>query len=404
MEGNQATDTEEIVGLEYTPPVNPVTPPKEGEKNPPNDPLTEDPEGNNDPENNEDDKNLDVKDFINSLQGKELSEEDQALKADLLTYFKGTQFDAQGNIVTDDGEIVAKFEDIEQYVNGEEEEESEPSFIQSYITNNKLEILDADGKPKEYPDTEEGLSQLIADTSELQGRRYFQNMLSQSPELEAVAKHLLSGKDISTYNSNVDYDSLDVKKMSKEDKLQVIREDLKASNFSEERISSMITMIIDSNTIDVQTKTAIESSKNRQALNEQQREADFQAAEARKQQDIVDYWNNVQATVTKGDLGYLSIPDKEKAGFFEYMSKPVNNNGESQEVLDLQKETIETQLAISYLRYKGYDLNSLVKAKAGEEKVKSLRERMRKSSKAKFTGSSVTNTNPNNNDDEIVGL
>ena len=59
------------------------------------------------------------------------------------------------------------------------------------------------------------------------------------------------------------------------------------------------------------------------------------------------------------------------------MTTPIQN-GKSQDILDAEKDTVESDLLMSYLRYKGNDISALAKNIATTNNVQSLRERMAK--------------------------
>ena len=60
--------------------------------------------------------------------------------------------------------------------------------------------------------------------------------------------------------------------------------------------------------------------------------------------------------------------------FFEYIAKPVNEEGHSQAILDEYNSDIDTRLFLTYLRYNKFDLKNLVKEAVAESKVKSLKD------------------------------
>ena len=83
--------------------------------------------------------------------------------------------------------------------------------------------------------------------------------------------------------------------------------------------------------------------------------------------------------------GTEPIPDADKKGFYEYVSDAVDDKGNSKELIDRQNETLEQRLMLSYLRYKGFNLDKLVALKARETKVKGLKEMIKKSAKIEST-------------------
>ena len=112
--------------------------------------------------------------------------------------------------------------------------------------------------------------------------------------------------------------------------------------------------------------------QSRSQLIEQQKQ---QRAQQEEQQE--EFWNGVYETIdSTDDFAGISIPNREKSKFFDYISNPVTNDGRTQRDLDHSEAEMETKLAIDYLMFKGFDLSKLVETKARTSNAKSLRDRI----------------------------
>lgn len=88
-------------------------------------------------------------------------------------------------------------------------------------------------------------------------------------------------------------------------------------------------------------------------------------AEREEQERIENYWRDVENKVMKeGKIHNINIPEAEKKAFFEYISKPVNRSGETQEMLDRKEMPIEDQLALRFFYYKKFNLSTYINDKA----------------------------------------
>lgn len=373
---------------------------------------------NNDPkpddDNNDDSKFVDInkdspevktKDlFVSLAKEEDLSDDNKALKSQLLSKYKGTSFNQHGDIIDENNEIVKKFDEVYKdilkedeiklddkgnqvdddgnIIKSKEELDADKSAVNKIHQNLEYEFKDEAGNVKTYEDSDEGLLELASDIANAKAQEIQTRFINQNPVLAEVAKHLLSGKDLDSYKQEIDYSKVDKEKLSKDAKIKYIRDSYKVKGFSDERIDANIRRIEDGNQVDEELDFALEDLDKYQESNKAQRQADYDAAVQKEQQELEQYWDDVKNTVDKGELRELTIPKEEKAKFFDYMTKPVKN-GLSQAQIDREKETTQDLLTLEFLRYKGYKLDTLVKGKANTARVKGLKNLIARSAKIK---------------------
>jgi hypothetical protein len=68
------------------------------------------------------------------------------------------------------------------------------------------------------------------------------------------------------------------------------------------------------------------------------------------------------------------------------MAYATDQYGRSQAMIDAENASVEDTLMLEYLRYKGFDLKSLVQTAAQTQRVQSLRDRIKKSVKVGNSG------------------
>ena len=73
----------------------------------------------------------------------------------------------------------------------------------------------------------------------------------------------------------------------------------------------------------------------------------------------------------------ISIPEREKTKFFDYLSKPVTKEGYTQRDLDHNGSEMDTKLAIDYLMYKGFNLDKLIDKKARTKSTRALKDKIK---------------------------
>ena len=203
--------------------------------------------------------------------------------------------------------------------------------------------------------------------------------LDAQPELKSFAQHLALGGTADNYKStHVDYKSLKVKDLEVNSKLDILRKSFTAQgNPSGDMIVDMLKQAGEEE-LNRATSDAINFLDKQQGLQNQQREEQLRANALQEEQATEKYWQDVQGTIQKGVLGTLNVPIKEREAFFNYLAKPVDESMNSAEALAIAEETLETQLMVSYLRFKGGDISKLVNNMVKEQKVMTLKERMAK--------------------------
>jgi len=334
-----------------------------------------------------------------------ITDENKAIKAELLTKYGGTAVDTEGNVVDAEGNIKGAFADIAKYmmedealtVNADGDEVNaegevtrtayqlavDTTAVNKIHDNSDYEFKGEDGNNKVYTDNDEGVMDFATDVANDMNEEWKEAFFAQNAELQDVSKHLLGGGTMADYEASVDYSDIDTTKLSATEQEAYVRKSLQISQLPADQVDSIVQMYKDGNALGKQVDAAIanltkheaDKSTNATAAYEAQIEANNAAADK--------YWNEVDAIVEKGDLAGISVPKAEKSAFTTYLSAPVNKKGQSQDMLDESSATEQQKLAAAYIRFKKYDYSTLGKGQASNERVKSLREQMRASGKIK---------------------
>jgi len=112
--------------------------------------------------------------------------------------------------------------------------------------------------------------------------------------------------------------------------------------------------------------------QQREEMFEQQRQSNIEQQKVQKE-----FWDGVADTIENSqEFAGINIPQKDKNKFFNYISKPVDQEGRTQRDLDHSGADMDVKLAIDYLMYKGFDINSLVSKKAKTQSTRTLRDKL----------------------------
>lgn len=268
-----------------------------------------------------------------------------------------------------------KEEDDDDEVDNSTDDESESSIAQS--------IAKALGYDLEnnYADTEEGLVEFTKDIAQNIAEDQIQELFSQFPLVQKHLDYVLAGGDseqfFQAYNPGMDYNQMEIDKNDSRMQKMLISDYFKSKGHDEEFIKDMLEdyedtgKLYDKATV-AQKQLAAIQSKEREQLVEMQKQQ--QAEYKQKQQE---FWEGVANTIDEGkEFAGIKIPEKEKSKFFDYISAPVNKQGNTKRDMDYGNAPLETKLAIDYLLYKGFNLSDIITTKAKTESANNLRSKL----------------------------
>mgnify|MGYP000447931596 CR=1 FL=1 len=157
---------------------------------------------------------------------------------------------------------------------------------------------------------------------------------------------------------------------------RVVIDGMRQQGFGDEDISRMVEsyedagILKDNASIYLQQLQRTQGQRKETLLAQQREQAVQQQAEADA------YWNSVQQTINAGALKGMSIPQRQRGKFYDWMTSPINDQGATQRDIDRQNIDQETALAVEYLLYQGFDLKKLASNAASTQKVSSLKSKL----------------------------
>ena len=337
-----------------------------------------------------------------SADNSSLSEEDKSLKNTLLATFGATNVDANGNLINEQGQVVLSKESLDKYIDtgeilldaqGNQIDEtgkiikpaSEVNVANTIVelSKNAIEqelgfaLLDNEGKPKSYSNSVEGSTELLKDVATNATVNAVTAFLNSNPDLKDIYFHLANGGKLEEYSSsNTDYTAVDVTTLDRSGKLNYIKQ-----SFEQQGLKNAGSLIktLEQSSDEALTQAAADAILTLNQVSEDakvQRENEYKIKQQEEQKELETYWNNVNSVITNGKLKDINIPNTEKDDFFKYLAVPINSKGESQEMIDAEKEDNEDRLLLSYLRFKKFNLNDLVNLKAKTNRLEQLRSRV----------------------------
>ena len=271
------------------------------------------------------------------------------------------------------------YEEDEEYEDDDEEEDDQESASSTVVAS----ILDKLGfdTEDEYDDTEEGLLAMTQDVGQQIAEDQLNNLFENFPLVQRHLEYVLNGGEsrdfMQAYDPQLDYNQVSFEEDDTRSQKAILSDYFATKGHDQNFINELLTDYEDTGKLYQKAEAA------RTALGKMQEQSRSQLVEQQKQQraqqeeEQEEFWNGVYETIdSTDDFAGISIPNREKSKFFDYISNPVTRDGRTQRDLDHSEAEMETKLAIDYLMFKGFDLSKLVETKARTSNAKSLRDRI----------------------------
>jgi hypothetical protein len=267
----------------------------------------------------------------------------------------------------------------ETYVEDEYEEENTeegPNSIAFEVAKTLGFELEDD-----YEDSVEGLTNFVRDLSQNTAEEQLANLFSEFPEVQQHLDYVLAGGDSREFfqkqGQQINFNAIEIDEQDLNTQRAVLAQFLQVKGHDSEFIQDTIDTYQESGKLYSNAEKAkvqlaqMQEAEQRQMMEYQQQQ--YQQQQEQQQQ----FWNEVAQTIDSGnEFAGVRIPDREKSGFFSYISQPIGQNGETQRDLDYEEAGTDIKLAIDYMLYSGFDLNGVIEKKARTQAARNLRDRI----------------------------
>jgi len=247
----------------------------------------------------------------------------------------------------------------------------------------------------DYEDTSEGLIEMTKELANKVAEGQLDKLFVAFPDVKEHLEYAMNGGDSRQFilgnNAIKDLKDFTITENNINSQQAVMAEYLKIKGHDKNFISEMISDYTESEKLydkAVKAKKALityhENVKDEQI---KQQDEDRRVTE----QEQKKFWDGVHDTISTGkEFKGITIQEKDKSDFFDFISKPVNSQGVTKRDQAYGEADVETKLAIDYLLYSKFDLKSLVSKKAKTKASKDLRSRLKASgNKIKTAGKGV---------------
>lgn len=233
----------------------------------------------------------------------------------------------------------------------------------------------------DYADTVEGLTEYVKDISQEIAEEQIQDLFQQFPEVQKHLDFLLAGGDpqqfFEAHNPSADYDNFSLQENDIMTQKALLYQYFQHKGHDETFINEMINDYEDTGKLFSKAQIAKDSLSEIQKVQRQQMLEQQQEQYKRQEEETAKFWDGVADIIESGnEFGGIRIPDRDKAGFFDYISAPVDDSGMTQRDKDYNSADMEIKLAIDYLLYSGFNLEDIINTKAKTASARGLRDRI----------------------------
>lgn len=321
--------------------------------------------------------------------------------------------DAEGNAIAADGTVFRTATELAELIaqNG-----SEPSVLNQLQTRFGSDFKDENGNPIVFDDNEEGIAAYVETVVQSRVKEAqaaaLNNLFETYPQVEQVINHLKLNGTLDDFVEIPDRSQITVSKDNEEQQAAFIREEWKLSGKKGD-----VNKFIDyCKNAGILYDTAVESKEAVDSIYESrlaEQKAQVEAKEAAAAAEEKAYWDNVEKTISKGELLGYSIPEQiqcnkdgkkvmlSRKDFLKYVSTPVDSEGNTAYMLDEAKvdsdARMQDDLLKAFLRFTGGDYASLVGMAVNKQKVLSIR-----TAAAQTTGKRTVIINSKGNNSKTV--
>ena len=247
----------------------------------------------------------------------------------------------------------------------------------------------------EFDESIDGLLDFTKATADKIAQEQMQNVFSAFPDVQEYLNYRANGGDPKQYFQTAaperDFSAMEVSEGDVVTQKQIVGAYLEGQGFDQSEIKETLEDYEDAGILERHAKKALTRLQTKQAqdkktlIERQQQEAQTQAQENERM------WTEINGLVQQGSLKGLTVPERDKKRFFDWMASPIDQQGNSQRSVDRANLDQETLLALEYIVYKGFDLSKLIANNNTTQQARSLRSKL---SKGTSSNSRMKNSKP----------
>ena len=249
------------------------------------------------------------------------------------------------------------------------------------VVSEIMDKLGYDIEDGDYDDTPEGIAELTTDIASQIADDRIDEVMEAFPLVKQHLDYVLAGGDSQRFmeanDPTKDYSLLEIDENDTRTQKQLLSNYFATKGHDKEFIEEMVNDFEDTGKLYTKAEAAKTALSNLQTAQRSQMVEEQRHQQVAQEEKLTEFWNGVADTIEESkEFAGISVPDRDKNKFFDYLSTPVTREGQTQRDIDHQDADMDIKLAIDYLMYKGFDLGGLVETKAKTQNARSLKDRI----------------------------
>ena len=235
----------------------------------------------------------------------------------------------------------------------------------------------------EFADTPKGIAELTQELGSQIAEEHLDNLMDTFPVIKQHLEYVLAGGDskefMAAHDPRNSYNDIELSENDTVMQKRVLANYFNAKGHDNNFINEMLQDYEDAGKLYDKSKVAKEQLSGMQQHYQQQMMKEQEAKAAATRRELEQYWDGIYTKIQDSDeISGVALPTREKKKFFDYISSAVSKEGYTQRDLDYMQASPDIKLAMDFLMYKGFDIESLVNTKAKTKNAKSLKARIKK--------------------------
>ena len=268
----------------------------------------------------------------------------------------------------------------EEEEEGEEDEEEDEDSVDDTVVGEILENLGYEPS-EEYDDTPEGLTAMTKDIASQMADDRIDEVLEKFPLVKQHLEYVMQGGEsnqfMKAHDPRSDYAEFDLQENDVAAQKVILANYFELKGHDKAFTDELLEDYEDSGKLYNKAAAAKEALGNYQAQQRDNMYEEQQKQNAHEAKKMDEFWGEVEDTIQESkEFAGITIPEREKSKFFNYLSQPIDSEGRTQRDADHSEAEMDVKLAIDYLMYKGFDLGGLVNSRAKTKSVQSLRDKI----------------------------
>lgn len=297
------------------------------------------------------------------------------------------KLDDKGNAVDETGKIVHTVEELDELLN------PEIPLVDELVTKLGYQFKDENGKPIQFEDSPEGIIELVNKASDFKTVQAQKDFFNAFPQVKDFAEYIIRNGSAEGYHERLAQSWRNVKfdDTNKELQRAVVITELIEKGVPKDQAEFTAKSYEDTNKLKEFSKASYDRLVQDEINIEKTEKENYAKQQELDRQEAQKYWGQVKEVITKGNVHNFIIPEIDRQSFYNYIGQAVDDNGNSQEILD--RLTLEQELALKYLKFKKFDLSKLIASGVSNQRATSLRDRVKKGAGGLGDGQGVNKGN-----------